>query len=133
MFLRFPGEFVIEGETLVTVQSGRADRLVGYLRQPFGFEPEPGLEVIVRLRSAERKSFVSTIQHVGAQFEPITNSLAIVRDGVLLDAGLPVIVEVPPHIHIRPGEVVDLLIRKGERTPTRPLARAIDEVPGESP
>jgi multidrug resistance efflux pump len=117
MFLRHPGEFLVEGETLVTVQSDRADRIVGYLRQPFAFEPQPGLSVVVSLRSAGRQRFLSEIRHVGAQFEVITNSLAIVRDGVLLDAGLPIVVDVPPNIHIRPGEVVDLLIKSTPRDP----------------
>jgi multidrug resistance efflux pump len=115
MFLRYPGEFMVEGETLVTVQSDRAERIVGYLRQPFGFDPRPGLSVVVSLRSAGRKRFVSEIRHVGAQFEVITNSLAIVRDGVLLDAGLPIVIDVPSDIHIRPGEIVDLLIKASTR------------------
>jgi multidrug resistance efflux pump len=122
MFLRNAGEFVIEGETLVTVLSDRADRIVGYLRQPFGFEPRPGLDVMVSLRSGGRKRFMSEIKHVGAQFEVITNSLALVRDGMLVDSGLPVIVEVPAHIHIRPGEVVDLLIKRRSGAPGSSLA-----------
>lgn len=111
-FLRTPGEFVLEGEPLVVIQSDRADHLVGYLRQPFNFEPAAGLSVECRRRSAGRERFASEIIHVSAQYEIITNALALVRDGVLLDTGLPVVIGVPEGIHIRPGELVDVLIKR---------------------
>ncbi len=111
LFLRQPGEFVVEGELVNAVQADRAERIVGYLRQPFGFEPRPGLPVTVRLRAGLRRSFASEIRHVGPQFETVTNALALVREGMLVDAALPVFIDVPPEVHIRPGEVVDLLAR----------------------
>jgi hypothetical protein len=41
----------------------------------------------------------------------ITNSLAFIKTGSLVDAGLPVIVSIPPGLSIRPGEVLDLNFR----------------------
>ena len=43
--------------------------------------------------------------------ETITNSLAFIRQGSLVDAGLPVVVEIPKGMKIRPGEAVDLVFR----------------------
>ncbi len=37
---RQPGEQVLEGEPLLVISSGRADRVVGYLRQPYPIQPE---------------------------------------------------------------------------------------------
>jgi multidrug resistance efflux pump len=112
-FLRQPGEFLVEGEPLVTVHSSQATHIVAYLRQPFGLEPLPGLPVRVSRRLASRERFDTSIRHVGPQFETITNSLALVRVGALVDSGLPIIVDIPAHISVRPGEVVDLIIRSG--------------------
>ncbi|MBL9138644.1 MAG: hypothetical protein JNK85_22435 [Verrucomicrobiales bacterium] len=112
-FLRQPGEFLVEGEPLVTIHSSQATHIVAYLRQPFGMEPKPGLPVRVSRRAAKRERFDSAIRHVGPQFETITNALAMVREGTLFDSGLPIIVDIPAHISVRPGEVVDLIIRSG--------------------
>lgn len=114
-FLRQPGEFLVEGEPLTTVHSSQATHIVAYLRQPFGLEPQPGLPVRVSRRAATREHFETAIRHVGPQFETITNALALVRDGILLDSGLPIIVDIPAHVTVRPGEVVDLVIRSGTR------------------
>lgn len=124
-FLKQAGEYVLEGEMLTAVQSDRAERIVGYLRQPFGFEPRAGLPVTVRLRSGLRRAFQSEIRHVGPQFETVTNALALVREGMLVDAALPVFVEIPADVQIRPGEVVDLLVR----APSLPATPAIIPTP----
>ncbi|MCC6233785.1 MAG: hypothetical protein IT580_14130 [Verrucomicrobiales bacterium] len=115
-FLRQPGEFVLEGELLTAVQSERAERIVGYLRQPFAFEPSPGMPVSVRQRDGKRHRFSSEIRQVGPQFETMTNALALVREGLLVDAALPIYIDIPPEIHLRPGEVVDLLLPSPPRS-----------------
>ncbi|MCC7377040.1 MAG: hypothetical protein IT581_20435 [Verrucomicrobiales bacterium] len=112
-FLRQPGEFLVEGEPLVTVHSSQATHIVAYLRQPFGLEPQAGLSVRVSRRGSKRERFDTAIRHVGPQFETITNALAMIREGTLLDSGLPIIVDIPAHVSVRPGEVVDLVIRSG--------------------
>ncbi len=116
-FLRQPGEFVFEGEPLVAIQSQRAQRIVGYLRQPFSFEPQSGQDVTIRRRTSIRKHFTSVILHVGAQLEPVTNALALVRDGMLLDFGLPIIIDVPQELSMRPGEIVDITLNSSARPP----------------
>lgn len=120
---RRSGENVVEDEPLLTVVSLRSERVVGYLRQPYGFDPQPGQKVLVTTRERTRREFWSVIRQLGAQVEIITNALAYVPQGALVDAGLPVVVDVPPEIALRPGEIVDLRIRPSS-TETIPEASA---------
>jgi multidrug resistance efflux pump len=108
--LRQAGETVVSGEPLLPVNALWADRIVGYLRQPYVVDPEPGMPVVVTTRNRKRLEFPSRIVQVGAQVESITNALAYVRQGFLFDSGLPLVVEIPPESRIRPGELVDVLI-----------------------
>jgi len=105
---RRPLEQVVEGDPLVTVQSPRSGYVVGYLRQPYPFDPAVGQRVRVTTRERRPREFASAISQVGAQLEIITNALAYVRQGALVDAGLPIIVPIPDGVHVRPGEMVDL-------------------------
>ena len=107
---RQPGEYVLEGEPFVAVHSLWSDRVVCYLRQPHPLDPDVVQKVRITTRTAERQQFWTTVSHVGAQVEVITNTLAFVRQGALVDVGLPVIVNLPPETRIRPGEVVDMWV-----------------------
>jgi hypothetical protein len=111
---RQAGEHVLEGEPLVGIQSLWARHVVGYLRQPYPVDPEVGQPVEVTTRTAQRRQFQSHIIHVGPQIETITNSLAFLRQGALVDSGLPIVVEIPDGVGIRPGEMVDLFLHSEE-------------------
>jgi hypothetical protein len=104
-------EYVIEGEPLITINSPRSERIVAYLHQPYTVEPEVGLTAEILTRNRKRQRFASRIAEVGAQVETITNSLAYIRTGALVDEGLPIVLEVPPNVHIRPGEIVDVVLK----------------------
>jgi multidrug resistance efflux pump len=108
--LRQTGEFVPAGEPLLTISSARAEHVVAYLRQPYRFDPQVGMTAQVTTRTGQRQAFMSQIAQVGAQVEVLTNALAMMRPGQLVDMALPVIVPVPPGVNIRPGEIVDVLI-----------------------
>ena len=120
---RHQQEFVLDGEPLMIVSADRADHIVGYVRQPYSFQPEIGMNVSVVTRELKRQKFFSQITQVGAQVEVITNALAFVRQGVLVDAGLPVVIHIPPGIKVRPGEQVDISVLR-DRTATAPTASA---------
>ncbi len=127
---RQAGEFVLPGEPLLTINSQRSDRVVAYLRQPYRLDPKVGMTARVTTRTRKREVFSSHVIQVGAQMEVLTNALAIVRPGVMVDAGLPVIVQVPEQILIRPGEVVDVLLTETppETTPS-PSAKQTESHP----
>lgn len=111
---RQAGEHIVEGEPLITVESRRAQRIIGYLRQPYPLNPEVGMAVRVTTRERPARQFWSVVSQVGAQVEVLTNSLAYLRQGSVIDPALPVVVDVPAAVSIRPGEVVDLLLRAGD-------------------
>jgi multidrug resistance efflux pump len=110
MISRQASEFVMEGEPLITIASPRSERIVAYIRQPFQFEPQPGMDVEVVIQNRTRKKFSTQIAQVGAQLELITNVLAFIQQGALVDVGLPVILNVPPGIQLRPGEMVSVVV-----------------------
>jgi multidrug resistance efflux pump len=107
-FIRQAREFVRLGEPLVTISASRSDRIIAYLKQPMPFEPEVGMQMEVVTRNRKSIRFLTEISQVGARVEVITNSIAYIQPGALVDSGLPVILPVPPDIQIRPGEVVDV-------------------------
>lgn len=123
-YYRRAGEFVRAGEPILVVNSPRADRVIAYLKQPFPFEPTVGMPMEVVTRSRQPKRFLTHVARVGARVEVITNAIAFVPVGALVDSGLPVILPVPPGADIRPGEIVDVVPRGSGESPAGPLAIA---------
>lgn len=135
---RQENEFVLAGDSLFAIHSLHSDFIVGYLRQPYPLEPKVGLKVQVTTRERLRRQFWSQIVQVGSQVEVITNALAYVRPGTLVDAGLPFQVSLPKGVDIRPGEIVDLWIPPSQDKqtanagfPFRPLAQRDPSTPPE--
>ncbi len=114
---RQQGEYILDGEPLVVVHSLWSDRVIGYLRQPYPIDPEIGLPVKVTTRTHAREQFWTSISQIGAQVDIITNALAYVRQGSLVDVGLPIVIDLPSQSRIRPGEIVDLWIKPADARP----------------
>jgi multidrug resistance efflux pump len=114
------GENVIEGEPLIGISSLHSERVVGYLRQPYPLEPDVGMEVTMTTRERKPRKFSGVLTEIGAHVEIITNALAFVRPGSLVDAGLPLIVSLPDAVQIRPGEIVDISFRTPRLNPAAP-------------
>jgi multidrug resistance efflux pump len=104
------GENIPEGDPILTITGMEPERIVAYLRQPVPFEPKVGEQVEVRTRTFQRQTSLARINNVGAQFEMITNVLAVARPSGTYDFGLPVEITLPPGLKVRPGEVVDLSV-----------------------
>jgi multidrug resistance efflux pump len=105
------GEAVPAGEPIVTVTTTSSDRIVGYVRQPFTFEPRVGMSVEVRARSYKRPVSEAQIIGVGSQLEPISPALLSPFSSRSHEVGLPILVTLPSAQKLMPGEVVDLIIR----------------------
>lgn len=109
---RQEGETIVAGDSLVTIGAEQSETLVGYLRQPLPFQPEPGMTVRLRTRTTARQEIEAQLVSVGAQFEAITN-VALIRPGMInLEMGLPLGIAIPPgwRTLVRPGELVDATI-----------------------
>jgi multidrug resistance efflux pump len=107
------GETIVAGESVFQISSTRAERLVGFLRQPIAVEPKPGMTVEVRTRTFERKRGTATVAQIGAQMEPITPTLLTAMNLPITTAatGLRVHVTNPVGLGLRAGEQVDLVIK----------------------
>lgn len=106
-----PQEFVRRGDTLAVVQAQQAAYIVGYLRQPFSVQPEPGMTVEIRSRSIQRNRYEAEISSIGAQILPISADMQ--RPGMTTESGLPVKIQLQPPraAEFTPGELVDLILR----------------------
>ena len=82
------------------------------LRQPYPIRPEVGMQARLTTREWKRRRYIGTVSQVGAQLEFITNSLALLRPGTLVDSGLPVVIDLTPDARVRPGEILDIDIRR---------------------
>jgi HlyD family secretion protein len=113
---RQAGETVAAGEPIFQISATRADRIVGYLRQPLPREPKPGSTVEVRTRTLQRHTGTATVTQVGQQLEAISPTLlAAMRlpvSNVPTEFGVRVVVSTPPGLALRPGEQVDLIIQE---------------------
>lgn len=107
-----PGEQVKEGDAIVTIHSPQSTRILSYLHTPFVAEPTVGMEVEIRSRSGRHDLVMGKVTSVGVQVEPLPNLLLGQRPaGGPVQQGLPFAVNLPAGLHVRPGEIVDLVLR----------------------
>jgi multidrug resistance efflux pump len=107
---RFRGEHVVEGGRILTIRPDRAERIVAYLRQPLVVEPEVGMRVEVTTRGRPRQKAVAEIAAIGPQIEPLGPVFARPMSPYY-ESGLPVVLNIPPELRLRPGELVDVSLR----------------------
>src|SRR6266540_5471339 len=111
MILHQAGEKIRRGDPIITIASPNATNVIGYVRQPIQRRPQPGDKVRVTTRSNPRRSGTSQIFKVGAQLEPINQSL-LSADNRRFEVGLPIVVALSPELidqlKLMPGEYVDI-------------------------
>jgi multidrug resistance efflux pump len=103
------GETIVAGDPIVTLTAPRAQRIIGYLRQPLPFEPKSGDPVKIYTRRPHRQVATTQIIQVGAQMELVTAPMRIRGLGTAMERGLPVLLSLPPGLELHPGELVDLM------------------------
>ena len=103
------GEYVTEGEPILDISGYESERVVAFLRQPIHFEPEPGMPVHVRMRGGDRRGAEAEVLVVGSHLEPVAE---VLRPPLNLfeeeELGLPLVINLPPELPVRPGELVDI-------------------------
>lgn len=104
------GEFVARRDQILKIESTEPKYIIGYVRQPFNVEPEPGMKVEVRTRKPDRSYFNSHIVRIGGQISYMDPQLS--RPGVDLESGLPVQIAIRNigDIKLYPGEIVDVVL-----------------------
>ena len=104
------GESIVAGEPIITLTSSRAQRIIGYLRQPLPFEPKSGDPVKVYTRRPKRQVGTTRILQVGVQMELVTAPMRLRGYSTAMERGLPVLMSLPPGLEVHPGELVDLML-----------------------
>ena len=105
------GENIVAGEPIVTLSADRAERVIGFVRQPITFEVRTNMMVEVRCRGRNRESGLGRILSVGTQLEPILPQL-LPRGASsnMIEYGLPFLVSLPAGLPALGGESVDLVL-----------------------
>jgi multidrug resistance efflux pump len=106
--LRQPGENVAAEEPLLEIRGNRPQWILGFIRQPINFRPQPGDVILVISRSTPRRSAEARVIRVGAHLEVFSQPLRARGFDASLERGLPVLIDYPPALDLQPGELVDL-------------------------
>jgi len=109
------GQNVRAGTPILTIAATQGQYIVSFVRQEQRVVPAVGMTVDVRVRSMPRRSSRSTIEEVGPQIEPIPAHH--LRDPRVPEWGLPVRIAIPGDMALRPGELVDVVIKAGTSGP----------------
>jgi multidrug resistance efflux pump len=107
--LHHAGENVKAIDPLIVITATQPENIVGYLRQPLLVEPVVGQAVEVRSHDRERRAGEAVITRVGAHFEPIINPA--LHPATTAEVGVPVEISLPSNLRLRPGELVNLVIK----------------------
>ncbi len=106
---RRANEQVVEGEPLLEISGTEAQWILGYIRQPITFQAVPGDVVRVVSRGRPRREGRATVQRVGSHLQIFTQSLRARGFDAAQERGLPVMLDYPQDLGLRPGELVDLI------------------------
>jgi multidrug resistance efflux pump len=106
-----PGAKVMQNIPIAVVSGVQANRIIGYVRKPYGTVPKPGDTVQIRRQSFKRETGQGTVLTVAKQLEPISMTLVPPLTGsIQTEVGLPFAVSIPPELALLPGESVDLVL-----------------------
>lgn len=105
---RRPGQGVQAGEPIAVIASNTGQQVVTYVRQQQRVTPQYGMTVEIRDRdgSFNRTPLVTTIKHVGPQYEPVPPQQ--LADPKVPEWGVPVMIDLPPGVSFPPGKIVDV-------------------------
>jgi multidrug resistance efflux pump len=111
MIHAWPGQNVRMGDPIVTLAADHGRYIVSYVRQTQRQMPVVGTLVDVRAQSPGGKSVTAVVGRVGPQFELIPPHQR--RDPNVLEWGVPVRIDLPQGLAVKPGELVDIRFKKG--------------------
>jgi multidrug resistance efflux pump len=107
-----PGMSVAANVPIVTIADPKVDRILGFIGQPLRLEPKIGATVEIRSRNAKRTMGKSHITQIGPRIELFNAPLRLRGMGAAQERGLPILMDVPAGMELRPGELVDIFFVK---------------------
>lgn len=102
------GSTIAAGGIIMNIASTKPERIVGYISQPLRIVPKVGMKVNVRSRGLHREAVQAEVTSIGPRIELFTVPVQFAGAAKTEERGLPVIMNVPPQMTLRPGELVDL-------------------------
>jgi hypothetical protein len=109
-----PGQVVPVGAKLFRITPDQGDYIVGYVTRRVNHEPRHKTPVIVRTKGRDPREFATTIEEVGPAG---TASRIKGSPAPHADSTIPVRVGIPSHVHLRPGQLVELQFPSSEVGP----------------
>jgi multidrug resistance efflux pump len=106
----WPGQNVRLGDPIVTLAADHGRYIVSYVRQEQRVQPAVDGLVDIRARLPGAKPVTAVISRVGPQVELIPPRQR--RDPARLEWGLPVRIDLPSELVVRPGELLDVQFKK---------------------
>jgi multidrug resistance efflux pump len=102
-----PGTSVRQGREIMTITEDQGQYIVSYIRPNQGMRPKK--DMLVDIRTAERRISRSRVQEVGNDVQPVPpQQLANPR---MPEWGVPVRIAMPSDVRLKPGELVGLIYR----------------------
>jgi multidrug resistance efflux pump len=106
----WPGQTVIAGSPIATIAADRGRHIIGFIPEDSSVVAAPGMLVTLRARAVGARRVTSEIEQVGLQVEEVprhqTSSLSTP------EWGTPVRIKMPNDLVLRPGTLVDILLRR---------------------
>ena len=103
----YPGTSVRQGREIMTITEDQGQYIVSYIRPNQGMRPKK--DMLVDIRTAERRLSRSRVQEVGNDVQPVPpQQLANPR---MPEWGVPVRIAMPSDVRLKPGELVGLVYR----------------------
>lgn len=103
------GAALTAGEPILVIRSEQPEYVVGYLPHPLRLEPRKGMEVVVRTQGSRPRQYEGRIIRVGAQLEDMSAAQHLVTNFIRM--ALPVQIAVAGDVSLRPGEIVNVMIK----------------------
>jgi multidrug resistance efflux pump len=103
------GEYVREGDVVFEIRGTEPEWILGFIRQPIAFQPQPGDRVKVLSRGRPRRQAEAKVIRVGAHLQTFAQPLRVRGFDASQERGLPVLIEYPASLQLRAGELVDLV------------------------
>lgn len=103
----WPGQTIRTGQPIVTIAANQGQYIVSYVRQDQRLQPEVGTTVQVFLRGQGSRPVAAMVERIGPQVLQIPRHQR--RDPRVQEWGLPVRINLPGDLKVRPGELVDIV------------------------
>ena len=106
------GEKITAGLPILVISGNKADRIIGWVRQPVFEKPSPGDLVEVRSRRLLGHATQAVVTAVGKQLEPVSPAaLPFNVPANRIEYGLQFLVQAPPGSDLIPGEMVGITLK----------------------